>query len=73
METAVALPTLTPLQISFGRGGKKEKKKFKKRHAGWEGLCASLGVRGGDGSWQQHLLSVRRYLHLHILTGSVLN
>lgn len=37
METAVALPTLTPLQISFGWGEKK-------RHAGWVGLGLSVCV-----------------------------
>lgn len=51
METAVALPTLTPLQISFGWGGKKI-------DAGWVGLGLSVcicvcgkegGLMGVDG------------------------
>lgn len=43
METAVALPTLTPLQISFSWGG---------RHVGWIGLRLSVTVcgAGSDGT-----------------------
>lgn len=61
METAVALPTLTPLQISFGweRGGKKETSRVGRFGnecdisecvcvcSIWGGVVVVSGVKGG--------------------------